>query len=164
MSRTAVATGLAILILVGAGIAFVGWRVLSSSHEEVCQACKRPMHLINKTVALVDGDNQEEFCCPTCARTYARQTGHSVKIVELTDYVTRTSLDPAKAVLVEGSDVNPCVQHAHEMTREQDRQVMALDFDRCAPSVLAFGDAKLAEDFIATHGGAMVRLNAFMRQ
>ena len=151
MTRTTSVLGLAVLVTVGLVAGYMGWRVYSSSRESTCNVCMRGIHVHTKTVADVGG-RREEFCCPTCALTAARQTGEAVQFVEFTDYITHG------AILVRGSDVNPCIEHEHEMVRDQERLPVPMDFDRCSPSVLAFGDRPTAEEFVRNHGGELLRL------
>ena len=144
-------------------MAYLGWRTYTSAEASVCYACNRPLHAVTKTVAELDG-KRELFCCPACALTAARQRGDKLKFVELTDYVSHGPLDPAKAFLVRGSNVNPCTQHEAEHMLDQDMQPVPLQFDRCAPSILAFADAQLAEEFATTHGGVLTRVSDLLAQ
>jgi hypothetical protein len=150
----------ACLILAGTG--YVVW--LQRSSHSACDACLRPIHLRSKTVGLVDGKTQW-FCCPACALTAHRQTGKAVQIRQLTDFETDTVMSPASAFIVVGSDTNHCTT-PHAMA-DPGKQPSRLAFDRCNPSMIAFGGKSAAENFIARHGGALHRfteLEASYRQ
>src|SRR5512139_2580623 len=109
MKRRGAWVGAACMLAVVLGLGYVGWRTWRSSDVQVCQVCSRPIHSHTRTVGLV-GSRRESFCCPACALTTHDQSGRAVKIVELTDYQTNSALDPSKAYLVRGSDVNTCAQ------------------------------------------------------
>lgn len=155
LTRTTTAIGLTVLVAMAAGIGYLGWQMYTTMEHSVCQVCQRPLDSHSRTVAVVDGETREAFCCPTCAVTAARQTEQRLEIVELTDHVTGASLDPKDAFLVRGSDVNPCMEE-HSLTH-RDKQTAFMDFDRCSPSILAFGDRATAVDFVKNHGGLLIR-------
>ena len=147
-----------VIVFLGlAGAFFYGWRVsLERANEGVCFACQRPVHSHLRTVALVDG-KPKVFCCPACALSARRQGNKGVRITELVDYLTGAKLRPSEAYLVRDSDVNPCLMH-HPLI-DQSMNPMAVSYDRCTPSSLAFADAGGASDFISKHGGHLVRFN-----
>ena len=155
LTRTKTIFGLAVILAMIAVVGIFGWRMYTAGHS-VCQVCQRPLHSHSRTVAVVDGDTPETFCCPTCAVTAARQTGERLDLRELIDYISREPLDPRDAFLVRGSDVNPCLE-AHSLMHS-DKQAAHIGFDRCSPSILAFGDRSTAEDFVRTHGGSVIRV------
>ena len=145
--------GVASLLVLVLGLGYAGWRIRRSSEPPVCQACSRPVHIHTRTVGMV-GDHRELFCCPACALTAHDQTGKAVRIVELTDYETNSALATDRAFLVRGSDVNPCrLQHG---PLDPDKQPTAVQFDRCSPSLLAFGRRDPAERFVKEHGGEVL--------
>jgi hypothetical protein len=146
------ALGIAILLAIGLGVVYMGLRTRASSETHVCSVCNRPIHPESRTIALVDGKNRE-FCCPACALSLHLQTGKKVQIVQLTDYLTRKALSPEGAFLVEGSRVNVCAQH--DMMLNGEGQPMPMKYDRCYPSLLAFGNRQSAQDFIFEHGGTL---------
>jgi hypothetical protein len=154
LTKTTTAIGLVILVAVAATVSYIGWRMYTANQNSVCQVCQRPVHSHSRTEAEVDDQLQDEFCCPTCAVTAALQSGHQLRFVELTDYISGASLDPEDAFLVRGSDVNPCMEE-HSLTHS-DKQAAQMDFDRCSPSILAFGDRKTAEEFVANRGGSLI--------
>ena len=148
--------GAALLLALVLGLGYTAWRVTRSSEEHVCQACNRPIHPESRTVGLV-GDRREHFCCPACAMALQYQTGKAVRIVELTDYETRSKLLRSQAYMARGSDVNPCMRQ--HMLLAEDKQPAAMQFDRCTPSLLAFASRESAERMVKAHGGQVVRFS-----
>ncbi len=133
---------------------YAGWKWMRAPDEESCYVCRRPVHAVSKTVAYFEG-RRTVFCCPACAASQHRQSGKRVAVSEFTDYETGARLRPGEAVLVEGSDVNPCthggtVMDAYKRAAEE-------QFDRCTPSVLAFSSEGAASGFAARHGGRILR-------
>ena len=146
-----------VVFLVLAGVLSYGWRVsLQRANDTMCFACQRPVHSHVKTVATVGG-RRKVFCCPACALSARRQGDKNVQITELVDYLTGAKLRPSEAYLVQNSDVNPCLRH--QPLVDQSKNPMSVEFDRCAPSALAFRDSTEASDFQSKHGGRVVRFN-----
>ena len=135
MKRRRTWVGAAFILAVVLGLGYAGLRTWRSSEAQLCQVCSRPIHSHTRTIGLV-GSRRESFCCPACALTTHDQSGRAVKIVELTDYATNSALEPGKAYLVRGSDVNTCAQQHGPV--DSDKQPTMVHFDRCAPSLLAF--------------------------
>ncbi len=77
----------------------------------------------------------------------------------LTDYLTITAIQPARAFIVQASDVNPCKSHAAPAVAS-DKQPLRSGFDRCSPSMLAFRDEASARSFASAHGGTVVAFNS----
>jgi hypothetical protein len=147
-----------VAILVLAGLGYSAWRFVKVRSAQSCQACDRLVHAHMKTVAIVDGKSAN-YCCPACALSVHQQSGKKVQVVELTDYLSSVPLKPANSYVVRNSDVNPCLQH-HPAVGEN-HQPLESHFDRCAPSVLAFQDQKLAQTFAGEHGGQVLKYADF---
>jgi len=139
-----------------AGVGIFQWQ--QRREENICHHSWRDIHPGVLTIGEVDG-KQERFCCPACALTTAMQTGKPVRILRLTDFNTQKPLDPKEAFLVRGSDANLCA-HPHPLT-DQDKQSFPVHFDRCLPSMVAFGTVQKAEAFQQEHGGEMLRIADF---
>ena len=154
--RSALAGVVAILIL--AGLGYAAWHVVKERSDQSCSACKRPVHSHMKTVAMVDG-KRGVYCCMACALSEHQQSGLPVKVVETTDYLSNSPLNPENSYLVRNSDVSPCMQHHPAVGH--DSQPLETHFDRCAPSVLAFQDQKAAGAFANQHGGQVLRFSDF---
>lgn len=142
--------------------AFFGWVSLAAlagcnrhhSHAgELCRACQRPVHEPTSTVGILGG-KRVTFCCPMCAISEAKQLGQDVHVTALTDFPSQEEISPDSAILVKGSDVNPCSQHAPALSA--DKRPMQVAFDRCAPSLLAFANRSAAEAFAHDHGGTLL--------
>lgn len=139
----------AVCLFVALGIGYAGWTAFSRPDEQ-CYACNRPIHAHSKTVATIGGKSRL-FCCPACALSQHEQAGKPVAITALTSYSTGKALSPDRAYVVRGSNVNMC-----ETKREiigQDNRPADLRYDRCAPSLIAFGSREEAAAFTREHGG-----------
>ena len=147
---------LALLVGVG-GLIYTAWQWREGSRSDGCQVCRRHLHVGSQVVALHQG-RKEAFCCPTCAVTLGRQAGEAVTVVELTDFETGTGITPDKAYVVQGSDINLCLQHP--MLTDSQKQPASMQFDRCSPSVLAFSSQEAAEAFRQEHGGRLLPFSA----
>ena len=152
MKRDAFAGVLACVLGLSA-LGFFGWRYVAARGDHICLACSRPVHGHTNTIAVIDG-KRGHYCCPACALSEHQQASKPVQIVQLTDYLEGTALTPAGTYLVRNSDVNPCARHEAALT--PDKQPMHAHFDRCSPSLLAFGDRKAAEVFASEHGGQVL--------
>ena len=145
--------GAFLVLAVVLSISYAGLRWVKASDDNICAVCKRPVHAHSRTVALVDGRKQV-YCCPTCALSEHHQDGRQVRVTELTDYATGAKLPPAQAWIVRGSDVNPCIRR--EGLLDADKRMAPIEFDRCAPGLLAFARREDAAAFMAQHGGRLV--------
>ena len=154
MQRRIAWAGAVAFVVVGLAVAYTGWRLVQAQGPDVCRVCQRPVHAHSKTVALVDG-KREVFCCPACALSERHEAGRNVQILSLTDLDTGAPLAPAQAYMVRGSDLNPCV---HQNTRvDENMHPVAMEYDRCAPSLLAFASQDAAARFAAAHGGQVLK-------
>jgi len=121
---------------------------------ELCHACQRPVHGATRTVAFHEGKRMT-FCCPACAISESKQEGQTVEVLSLTDFDTGKEIPPDSALLVRGSDVNPCAEHAPPGPAT-DKRPMQVTYDRCAPGLLAFPNRAAAETFARNHGGTIL--------
>jgi hypothetical protein len=151
--------GLAMLLLLPLAtvIAYTGWRLHTAAG--LCGTCGRPIQARTATEGLVDG-RAVRFCCPACALTDHRQTGQAVRVTALTDYDTGARLSPNRAYAVVGSDVNLCL--SEHVLMQQHAEADPLAFDRCTPSIMAFGEKSAAERFAAEHGGRLLPFGDLM--
>ncbi len=136
--------------VIATGLGYAAFRVYRSPQSEQCFACRRAIHAQSRTVA-IDRGRARVFCCPACALTEHEQEGKPVRITELTDFLTGAKLAPDGAFIVKGSDVNLCA-HPHELIGA-DKRPADVQYDRCSPSMLAFGRRTDAEAFTREHGG-----------
>ena len=147
------------IIAVVAALGYLGYRAFRGAQPEMCYACQRPIHAHSRTVAVVKG-HQRLFCCPACALSEHEQEGQPVRIAELTSILTGAKLSPNDAYVVKGSDVNMCA-HAHEMI-DADKRPAGVLYDRCSPSLLAFGQRSEAVQFAHEHGGEVLAFKEVM--
>jgi len=147
------------ILVVAAALGYVGFRAYRGAQPETCYACQRPVHAHSRTVALVKG-RAKMFCCPACALSEREQEGRPVRIVELTSFLTGAKLAPNEAYVVKGSDVNMCA-HAHEMI-DADKRPAGVLYDRCSPSLIAFGQRNEAMEFAHEHGGEVLTFKEVM--
>ena len=143
----------AIVAVVFLAAGYAGWRVYQRTQPEQCYACQRPIHAHSRTVA-TDKGGTRLFCCPACALSEQRQEGKTVRVRELTAFLSGAKLSPDDAYVVKGSDVNMCAQ-AHEMI-DADKRPADVHYDRCAPSLLAFAKEGEAIQFAREHGGTVL--------
>jgi hypothetical protein len=153
MTRKGTMFGVVVLLAIASALVYAGWTIWTSSSSQVCRVCNRPIHDMTRTVGLMDG-KREVFCCPTCALTEHHQSGEKVKLVEVSDFNTRSPLAPSNATFVAGSDLNCCVED--HVLLGQHEQVSPMEFDRCSPSIFAFAQRKEAETFQKQHGGTIL--------
>jgi len=70
-------------------------------------------------------------------------------VVELTDYLSSTTLKAKSSFLLWNSDVNPCLRYRPAVG--EDGQPPDSRFDRCSPGALAFHDQQSAAAFADKH-------------
>lgn len=156
MRRLLILFGVAILLAIGLGVGYTGWKISRSRAAQVCAICNRPVHPESKVIGFVE-ERRGVFCCPACALTAHRQTGKPVRLISLTDYETKTELLPEQAYIVQDSDVNPCARAGALV--DETNTPHQVHFDRCSPSYLAFAHRSAAESFIEKHGGKLMRFD-----
>lgn len=149
MRRIQVALGL----LAAVSLGYAAWRSTRAASDDECQVCRRPVHHNSRTTAMVAG-RKAVFCCLGCAMSQHHQAGQAIQVTGLTDFATGSPLAPADAWVVRGSDVNPCVRQ--EAMIDADKQPAPVQYDRCAPGMLAFARREDAREFIARHGGQLL--------
>jgi len=140
-------------VAVAACLGYAAFKAYRGSQADYCYACQRPVHAHMRTVAVVHG-RPRFFCCPACALSEHEQEGKPIRVTELTDFFTGARLSPSEAFVVKGSDVNMCAR-THEMV-DADKQAADVHYDRCAPSLLAFGKQADATQFAREHGGEVL--------
>jgi hypothetical protein len=155
MSTKAIVAG---IIALGVAIAALGgaWYLTHERPPEYCQLSGRPIHPHMLTTVKVDG-KKLYACCARCALTYERQTGKSVEIVNVTDYLSGRTIDARKAWFVDGSRAEPCCSPV--LKPEAGSTPYMRMFDRCSPSLIAFSQQDQALRFIAGNGGKVTTLN-----
>lgn len=149
------------VVVAAVGLGYAAFKVYRGSGPESCYACQRPIHAHSRTVALVNGRSRL-FCCPACALSEHEQEGKPIRVTELTAFLTGAKLSPKDAFVVKGSDVNMCAR-THELI-DADKQAAEVHYDRCSPSLLAFGQRSEAMQFAREHGGEVLPFRAIVSQ
>lgn len=144
-----------------AALSLVGYWFLQKTEPDVCRICRREIHAESRAVIEVDG-RREPVCCVRCALTLVRQQGSSVRLVEVSDYVTGRPINPTAAFYVEGSRVVRCEKH-EPMLLDPTKHPYERVFDRCEPSVYAFARRDAAEGFAARNGGSLRTLAELLK-
>jgi len=143
-------------LLVGAALlaaAAVGACRTASAHCDVCG--RDECTALAFTVEYAGGDVQET-CCPKCAsHAVAQSRGREVSRLLARDFATGRQVDGREATYVEGSDVEHC--RAPSEVRAEEGCCRVLTYDRCLPSLIAFGSRPDAEAFARDHGGQVRR-------
>lgn len=138
------------VVAIALGVGYAALQAYRGSQPESCYACQRPIHMHSRTVALVNG-RPRLFCCPACALSEHEQEGKPIRVTELTAFLTGEKLSPDHALVVKGSDVNMCAT-SHGII-DADKRPAPVHYDRCAPSLIAFGHRSEAIQFASQHGG-----------
>jgi hypothetical protein len=141
------------VVAIALGAGYTALQAYRGSQPETCYACLRPIHMHSRTVALVNG-RPRLFCCPACALSEHEQEGKPIQVTELTSFRTGEKLSPEHAFVVKGSDVNMCVT-SHGIIGA-DKRPAPVHYDRCAPSLIAFGQRSEAMQFAGQHGGQVL--------
>ena len=150
-----------VMTAVAVGLGYVGYEVYRGPQVEQCYACHRPIHAHSRTLGLVSGRTRL-FCCPACALSEHEQEGKPIRVTELTAFLTGAKLSPSDAFVVRGSDVNMCAR-THELL-DQDKRSADVHYDRCAPSMLVFGQRDEAVRFAREHGGEVLPLKEIVAE
>jgi len=160
MGRLQVRIAAIVLAAAAAVIGYAGWHMLRVEQASVCAACARPLHLQTQVDAQADGE-AVHFCCLACAFRDQEQTGRETEVIRLHDHATGEPLEPEEAVLVAGSRVNYCMRH--QPLLGEHKETSRLEYDRCAPSILAFRSRAAARAFADANGGAVMSFEQVRR-
>jgi len=148
-----------VLLVVLLGLA--GYWFLQQTEPETCRICQRPIHAQARAVVEADG-KREAVCCVRCAFRHHEQQHVSIRLLEVTDYVSGRSLAPEDAFYVEGSRIVLCARH--EPLLDETKHPQEPVFDRCAPSLYAFARLEEARAFATENGGAVRRLPELLQE
>ncbi len=104
-------------------------------------------------VEYADGGEQVT-CCPKCAsHAVAESGGRDVARLLARDFATGREVDARGALYVEGSDFEHCSAPREKGTAASCCRV--LSYDRCLPSLIAFGSHESAQRFMRENGGVL---------
>lgn len=120
----------------------------------LCQVCERGMHP-GVTYRLELASSNEDACCPRCGIHYQFEHPGIAKRALATDLSSGRFIAADTAYYVEGGDISHCTMHATPVVR-QPQGVSVRDYDRCLPSLVAFGSREDAENYQKQHGGEVL--------
>lgn len=163
MSRGSKIVGILVLVAVAAGLGAVAWRMTGGADAETCAACSRVIHVHTRTVAKLDG-RTHTYCCLACAISEHHQTHQPVELLAINDFESGQSLQPQQAFIVRGSRINHCLDMEPAPRVEEVGHPAHKEFDRCAPSMIAFGTPSAAARFAAKNGGVVLTFHELAQQ
>ena len=122
-----------------------------------CDVCDRDeCTALAFRVEYEDGGSQTT-CCPKCASHAVKEarekSGRQVARLRARDFASGGEIDAREAFYVEGSDVEHCMAPKEEPTTQSCCRL--LTYDRCLPSLIAFGSREIAAAFVRDHGGEL---------
>ena len=124
-----------------------------SGQAKFCEQCGRTeCRNLSFDVKLQDG-TLVQTCCPRCALHYLAGPHAPVASLAVRDFDAADRIDATRAFYVEGSDVSPCAATAGPPPKDDRGCCTKTVYDRCLPSLLAFGSKAKAEAFARAHGG-----------
>ena len=131
----------------------VGFSVWTHFNPGSCQVCDRGTCHALKFGIKTKWGIPTKTCCPQCGLAYMHHYPQS-KVSFATDFKTGKKVDAKSAFYVQGSDVNLC--HKPSAVRDDIHGEAAFTkYDRCLPSLIAFGTKNDAEEFRQEHGGRL---------
>ncbi|HXE76260.1 MAG TPA: hypothetical protein VNN18_11595 [Candidatus Xenobia bacterium] len=154
-------SGIAGSVLLVVALALAGYWLLVHTQPDICRICQRPIHAQARAVVEENG-RREAVCCARCAFRQHQQKRVSIRLLEVTDYVSGRPLAPEDAFYVEGSRVVLCARH--EPLLDDTKHPQEPVFDRCVPSLYAFAREDEARAFAAENGGAVRRLPELLQE
>ena len=159
MTKRAVITSVLGLVVVGLlGLSY--YHLMVNQSEVFCGFCHRPIHAHARVLAEIGG-RRITVCCARCAITEAFQEKKTVRLIEVTDYVSGNTLKPEHAYFVEGSRKVLCDHDAPMF--DETKRLQPMTFDRCSPGAYAFARREDAAAFTQENGGVVLQLNEMIR-
>jgi chloride channel protein, CIC family len=101
-------------------------------------------------------------CCLQCTIAYSQQTGNTVRVRWVTDYLTHKTIAPEDAWYIEGSDITPCAGGPPLAVGASRRGECLITRHRCEPSIIAFTGMSAARGFREEHGGRLQTFSAIV--
>jgi nitrous oxide reductase accessory protein NosL len=123
-------------------------------HPSRCSLSGRAIHRGMGVRIQLEGRGPSRACCLRCVTAYSEQTGKTVRVLSVTDYVSHARVSPERAFYVVGSHVTPCAGPRADVTANR-RELPLRDWDRCLPSIIAFARREDALQFRAEEGGGI---------
>ena len=129
---------------------------------KACDFCQRAMCAGTEYTVHLSFGRTKHACCPRCGALYEKQHPGSVHTTTVRDFATDREIRARDAVFVEDSDFSHC--NVGMIAHDQDGASYTVCYDRCTPSVVAFGDRKSAEGFETMHGGRLISFEQLLRE
>lgn len=121
-------------------------------HPTQCALSGRPIHAGMGARVQIDERPPVRACCLRCTIVEAEHTDKDIHVLSVTDYVSHDQISPKDAFYIVGSTVTPCAGPWVEVPANR-RESSQVSWDRCLPSVIAFGKSEDAEQFQRESGG-----------
>jgi hypothetical protein len=129
--------------------------VACARHAAECGQCGRAeCKSLAFDIRLTNG-KVVQTCCPRCGLHYLSGSHPPVAALAVKDFDTAARIDANTAFYVDGSDVHPCTSMAGPEPMDERGCCMKTEYDRCLPSLIAFGSKAKAETFAEEHGGTV---------
>jgi hypothetical protein len=143
----------AILAVAGALFLLVesGWIATGSP---VCFVCQRPLHPSQTFFVLSQNGREHQTCCPRCGLRFVIESNG--KPSQATDFSNGKFIAAETAFYLEGSDLMQCCGSA--TMRADSGMICEAHYDRCLPSLVAFGNLPNARAYEQEHGGRLLDL------
>ena len=120
-----------------------------------CAFCGRQVHADMQVAFQKENEDTVPMaCCLRCVITEAEQTGSAIRVLWVSDYLTHERLRPDKAAYLVGSTINS--DSGPRLNPLDRREQSEIEWDRCLPSVIAFGKRDDAVAFQQTSGGEIL--------
>jgi hypothetical protein len=148
-----------LLALLGLGLAFAR---LPSRRPPACDFCERATCQGTAYRLRLSFGRARHACCPRCGIRFERQHPGSVHAAWVRDFATGHEIAARQAVYVEDSDFSHCAPGM--IARDHEGSCYTKCFDRCFPSLIAFGDEKSADLFRASHGGVIRDFDSLLQE
>jgi hypothetical protein len=122
--------------------------------ESVCSICERPLHPAQRFIVLSQNGRERRACCPRCGLRFAIESG--AKPSQATDFSNGKLITAESAFYLEGSDLMQCCTST--TMRTDSGMICDMHYDRCMPSLVAFGNLQDARSYQHEHGGRLIDL------
>lgn len=140
------------------GLGLLAFYLVSSGRiaggEPVCSVCQRPLHPAQTFIVLSPNGREQRACCPRCGLRFAIESGQ--KPFQATNFTNGKLIAAETAFYLEGSDLMQCC--ASSTMRADSGMICSLHYDRCMPSLVAFGNLQDARSYQHEHGGRLIDL------
>ncbi|HSR52670.1 MAG TPA: hypothetical protein VLV83_17755 [Acidobacteriota bacterium] len=150
---------LAVVVAMGA-VSACSWADLRAPD---CDVCKRQIHGATHYRMHLENGQVKNTCCARCGLHYEQEQAEAEVVKrEVADFDSGEFIDASEAVYVEGSSVHLCCEAM--AARDRSGGQYALHWDRCLPSLVAFGTREAAARFAHEHGGHITDFDSLLRE